>query len=109
MNQDGHSLLSPTAGEDAFTMDVTDTRVHDLRWTEFNRRFNVLIAGYGARPLLNQTKELNREIVEQTLGDDWKRFLEIRQAEDPDGRFLSGYFADLASLSAGSNPSETTA
>ncbi len=95
MNQDDHSLLSPTASEDAFTMDVTDTRVHDLRWTEFNRRFNVLVAGFGGRPLLNQTKHLTKEIVYQTLGGDWQRFLQIRQADDPEGRFLSEYFADL--------------
>jgi hypothetical protein len=95
MRQDDHSLLSPTASEDAFTMDVTDTRMHDLRWAEFNRRFNVLVAGFGGRPLLNQTKHLTSEIVRQTLGEDWKRFLEIRQADDPQGRFLSDYFAEL--------------
>jgi FAD/FMN-containing dehydrogenase len=95
MNQDDHSLLSPTASEDAFTMDVTDTRVHDLRWAEFNRRFNVLVAGFGGRPLLNQTKHLSKEIVHQTLGTDWGRFLKIRQKEDPEGRFLSDYFIEL--------------
>jgi FAD/FMN-containing dehydrogenase len=95
MNQDVHSLLSPTASEAAFTMDVTDTRVHDLRWAEFNQRFNVLIAGFGGRPLLNQTKALTKEAVKKTLGADWTRFLKIRTAEDPDNRFLSEYFAQL--------------
>jgi FAD/FMN-containing dehydrogenase len=95
MNQDDHSLLSPTAGGDAFTMDVTDTRVNDPRWAEFNRRFNALAAWFGGRPLLNQTKQLSREIVGQTLGADWDRFLQIRQAQDPEGRFLSEYFEDL--------------
>ncbi|MEA2550840.1 MAG: D-arabinono,4-lactone oxidase, partial [Actinomycetota bacterium] len=78
-----------------FTMDVTDTRVHDLRWAEFNQRFNVLIAGFGGRPLLNQTKALTKEVVKKTLGADWTRFLKIRTAEDPDNRFLSEYFAQL--------------
>jgi FAD/FMN-containing dehydrogenase len=95
MNQDDRSLLSPTASEDAFTMDVTDTRPNDPRWAEFNRRFNSLVAGFGGRPLLNQTKEFSKEIVHQTLGEDWDRFVQIREAEDPDGRFLSGYFRDL--------------
>lgn len=95
MAQDDHSLLSPTASEDAFTMDVTDTRVHDLRWAEFNRRFNALVAGFGGRPLLNQTKHLSKDIVHQTLGTDWERFLKIRRTEDPEGRFLSDYFTEL--------------
>jgi FAD/FMN-containing dehydrogenase len=76
-------------------MDVTDTRVNDPRWAEFNRRFNALAARFGGRPLLNQTKQLSREIIEQTLGADWDRFMEIRQAEDPEGRFLSEYFQEL--------------
>lgn len=95
MARDGHSLLSPTAGEDAFTMDVTDTRTNDPRWLEFNRRFNSLIAGFGGRPLLNQTKELSAEVVAQTLGEDWERFRVIRRQEDPEGRFLSDYFREL--------------
>ena len=95
MNRDDHSLLSPTAGEDAFTMDVTDTRMRDPAWAEFNRGFNVLAARFGGRPLLNQTKELSREIVEQTLGADWQRFLDIRRTEDPQDRFLSEYFENL--------------
>ncbi len=95
MNQDNRSLLSPTATEDAFTMDVTDTRANDPRWAEFNQRFNSLVAGFGGRPLLNQTKQLTKQIVHQTLGTDWDRFLEIRQSEDPDGLFLSEYFREL--------------
>jgi FAD/FMN-containing dehydrogenase len=95
MAQDGYSLLSPTAGEAAFTMDVTDTRTNDPRWRDFNVRFNTLIAGFGGRPLLNQTKELTAEIVARTLGEDWERFLAIRRQEDPEERFLSDYFREL--------------
>jgi FAD/FMN-containing dehydrogenase len=95
MGQDGHSLLSPTANEAAFTMDVTDTRMSDPRWEEFHRRLNPLVARFGGRPLLNQTKHLTREVVYETLGSDWEQFLKIRETEDPDGRFLSDYFKDL--------------
>lgn len=95
MARDDHSMLSPTASEDAFTMDLVDTRANDPRWAEFNRRFNSLAAGFGGRPLLNQTKHLTRTIVYETLGADWERFLEIRETEDPDGRFLSDYFREL--------------
>jgi FAD/FMN-containing dehydrogenase len=95
MNQDDRSMLSPTAAEDVFTMDVTDTRVNDPRWAEFHRRLNPLVAGFGGRPLLNQTKHLTRDVVYDTLGNDWERFLKIRETEDPDGRFLSDYSKDL--------------
>jgi hypothetical protein len=95
MNEDNHSLLSPTRGEDAFTMDVTDHRPNHPLWIEFNKRFNSLVADFGGRPLLNQTKQLDRDIVHRTLGEDWKRFLAQREAEDPNGRFVSDYFKDL--------------
>ena len=76
-------------------MDLTDSRPNDPYWIEFNKRFNVFVARFGARPLLNQTKQLNRDIVYQTLGEDWKRFLSYREQDDPDRRFLSKFFEDL--------------
>ena len=98
MSKDVNSLLSPSPGEDVFTMDPVDTRPNDPLWDELNRRFNKLAAGFGGRPLLNQTKHLTRELVQQTLGEDWDRFCAIREVEDPDGRFLNGYFQDLLSV-----------
>ena len=95
MNQDDHSLLSPTAGGDAFTVDLTDTRPNHPQWLEFNRQFNQLAARFGGRPLLNQTKQLTRDVVHDTLGADWATFVKIREDEDPDGRFLNDYFASL--------------
>jgi FAD/FMN-containing dehydrogenase len=93
--RDQHSLLSPTPDEDMMTMDVVDTRIHDPLWAEFNQRLNDLAAEFGGRPLLNQTKHPSREIVRTTLGADWDRFVAIRREEDPDGRFLNGFFAAL--------------
>jgi FAD/FMN-containing dehydrogenase len=93
--RDQHSLLSPSPNEDMLTMDVVDTRTKDPLWAEFNKQFNVLAASFGGRPLLNQTKHPTRSLVRQTLGADWDRFLEIRTGEDPDGRFVNGFFADL--------------
>ena len=48
MSRDEHSLLSPTATEECFTMDVTDTRMGHPRWKEFNRastRWSLTTAG----------------------------------------------------------------
>jgi hypothetical protein len=95
MSRDEHSLLSPTATEESFTMNVTDTRIDHRHWKEFNRRFNSLVADHGGRPLLNQTKELTRDVVHRMLGNDWRRFLAIREEEDLEGRFLNRYFREL--------------
>ena len=95
MAQDNKSLMSPTKNEAVFTMDCVDTRTNDPTWHEFNRRFNTIAAKHGARPLLNQTKQMTKEIVYQTLGSDWEDFLKIRESEDPDGRFLNAFFKDL--------------
>jgi hypothetical protein len=95
INKDQHALLSFSSSEDIFTMDLADSRPNDPRWIEFNRRFNVFVAQFGARPLLNQTKQLSRDVVYQTLGNDWKQLLSYREQNDPSGRFLSKYFRDL--------------
>jgi len=95
MAQDRNSLLSPSPNEDVFTMDPVDTRPTAPPWDELNRRFNVLAAGFGGRPLLNQTKHLTRDLVDQTLGEDWDRFAAIRAQEDPGGRLLNDYFREL--------------
>ena len=93
--RDQHSLLSPSPNEDMLTMDVVDTRTDDPLWAEFNKQFNEVAADFGGRPLLNQTKHPNRSLVQRTLGAEWLRFLEIRKREDPQGRFLNGFFGDL--------------
>jgi FAD/FMN-containing dehydrogenase len=95
MAQDQNALLSPSPSGPVFTMDPVDHRSTDPLWIQFNREFNELAADHGGRPFLNQTKELSREVVHRTLGDDWQRFLAIREREDPGGRFLSDYFAEL--------------
>jgi L-gulonolactone oxidase len=95
INKDQSALLSFSSEEDVFTVDLTDSRPNDPYWIEFNKRFNVFVARFGARPLLNQTKQLSRDIVYQTLGEDWKQFLLYREQIDPDGRFLSKFFEDL--------------
>ncbi len=95
MAQDGNALLSPAPTEPVFTMDPVDHRSTHPLWLRFNSELNELAADHGGRPYLNQTKELSKEVVHRTLGEDWQRFLEIREREDPDGRFLSDYFAEL--------------
>jgi len=97
INKDENAVLSFSATEDIFTMDIADSRPNDPLWLEFNRRYNVLLAQFGARPLLNQTKQLSGKIVHQTLGADWGQILSQRDKSDPGGRFLNKYFTELSS------------
>ena len=60
-----------------------------------NREFNRFVAGYGGRPLLNQTKQFDRQIVDK-LDADWQsawRDLATKVRARP--RFLNPYFDAL--------------
>jgi hypothetical protein len=98
------ALLSPSKGEDVFTLDMVhmvfpdrpDTQRDRDLWDQMNDDFNQRIAlPFGARPLLNQTKRLTRSIVDTALGDDWKRFAGLRATADPTARFRSDFFTAL--------------
>ncbi|MBV9059087.1 MAG: FAD-binding protein [Pseudonocardiales bacterium] len=95
INKDRKALLSFSPSEDIFTMDLADSRPNDPLWIEFNRRYDAFVSEFGARPLLNQTKQLSADIVYKTLGNDWSEFLSYHKENDPSGRFLSKYFVDL--------------
>ncbi len=95
VRRDDAALLSFSPDEDVFTLDLADSRPNDPAWERMNRAFNQLAAEAGGRPILSQTKWLDRAIVHQTLGQAWQRFLAIRAEEDPAGRFLNAYFEAL--------------
>lgn len=97
INHDQRAVLSFSASQDIFTMDIADSRPNDPLWLEFNRRYNAFVSQFGARPLLNQTKQLGGDIVHRTLGTDWEEILAYRAKSDPDDRFLNEYFAALSS------------
>ena len=105
IKRDDKALLSFSANEDIFTLDMVHV-VHlapgweqDLElWHQMNDEFNQRIAlKFGARPLLNQTKRLSKAVVTGALGADWATFVDLRAKADPglNPRFLSDYFARL--------------
>jgi hypothetical protein len=96
IRMDRNAVLSFSPNRDIFTMDIADSRPTDPIWLEFNRRYNTFVAQFGARPLLNQTKQLDRNVVHTSLGVDWEQVLAYREKVDPGGRFLNKYFADLS-------------
>jgi FAD/FMN-containing dehydrogenase len=99
IRKDTNALLSFSSEEDIFTLDMVDSHPRTPEevayWRWMNREFNDFAARHGARPLLNQTKELSRANVHRALGQDWHTFVTLRQQEDPSGRFLNDFFNDL--------------
>lgn len=104
IRRDDRALLSFSPSEDIFTLDMVHTlhrpasatqREDEARWDEMNRRFNTFAVAHGGRPLLNQTKQLTRDVVRGALGADWDTLVAARAAADPGGRFLNDYFARL--------------
>jgi FAD binding domain-containing protein len=92
---DQHSPLSFSFKEDIFTLDMVDCRPNDPSWHEMNRAFNQLIAGFGGRPLLNQTKQFSRKLVPK-LDADWQtawKDLATKARARP--RFINDYFDAL--------------
>jgi hypothetical protein len=99
IRKDESALLSFSSKGDIFTLDMVDslprTPEDAAYWRWMNREFNDFAVKHGARPLLNQTKELSRANVHGALGKDWQRFVALRARRDPTGRFLNDYFKAL--------------
>jgi FAD/FMN-containing dehydrogenase len=99
IRRDTRSPLSFSAREDIFTLDMVDWTEREpddvAYWELMHREFNDFAARHGARPLLNQTKYLTRAIVHRSLGREWEALRVLSKQEDPRGRFLNPYFADL--------------
>jgi hypothetical protein len=73
----------------------------DPRWIEMNQAFNRFAAEHGGRPLLNQTKHLDRAVMDlvlarnEPLAEGWRT---LGQQAAP--RLTSGYFRDLGLASS---------
>jgi hypothetical protein len=61
----------------------------------FLQAFNDFAISHGGKPLLNQTKWLNSDLLMRAYDQRWEEFAYIRQQHDPEGRFLSAYFREL--------------
>jgi hypothetical protein len=100
IRHDTRGVLSFAYDEDVFTLDMVHHRRRgepfDPRWIELNLAFNRFAAEHGGRPLLNQTKHLDRAVMEVVharngpLAEGWRA---LGRAAVP--RLTSGYFRDL--------------
>jgi hypothetical protein len=105
IRHDRRSLLSFAYDEDVFTLDMVHHRrkdePFDPRWIEMNQAFNHFAAEHGGRPLLNQTKHLDRAVMDlvlarnEPLAEGWRT---LGQQAAP--RLTSGYFRDLGLASS---------
>jgi FAD binding domain-containing protein len=95
IRRDQHSPLSFSFNEDIFTLDMVDCRPNDPRWHDMNRVFNRFAAGYGGRPLLNQTKQIDRPVtnmLDAAWQSAWKNLGTKARAQP---RFLNSFFDAL--------------
>ena len=91
--RDQSALLSYSHDHVVATLDPAATP--SPSFDAFLRAFNDFAISHGGKPLLNQTKWLNSDLVRRAYDQRWEEFAYIRQQHDPEGRFLSAYFRDL--------------
>jgi hypothetical protein len=97
IRQDPNAILSFSAVEDIFTLDLVNwTDEEPPLWKQMNEEFNEFAARHGGRPLLNQTKHLSPAVAErlwkQTRG--WQQLSDTRDALDRNERFLTPFFKE---------------
>lgn len=96
IRKDNSSVLSFSLDEDIFTLDLVNWSDEEpAQWREMNRAFNQFAAQHGARPLLNQTKELLPDVAKSVWTPGWHRLAAERRARDPQERFLTPFFRGL--------------
>jgi hypothetical protein len=96
IRRDDSALLSFCPDEDIFTLDMVNWSDQEpSRWRSMNLAFNEFAAQHGGRPLLNQTKALDRSVATQVWTPGWHQLANQRRVWDPKDRFLTPFFEGL--------------
>jgi hypothetical protein len=103
---DRSSLLSYTHDGEIFSIDPIHASTDNDAWHNFLRRFNEFAYERKGIPLLNQSPFVERKHCEQAFGDRWFEFSDWVRTEDPDGRMLNQFFADLLSQARAHTPEQ---
>jgi len=98
IRHDDAALLSFSADEDIFTLDMVNWSDEEpAYWAAMNRSFCEFAAERGGRPLLNQTKGLTPLVAHRLhkRTNAWSVLARERASRDPDKRFLTPFLSDL--------------
>ena len=97
IRRDSSSLLSYTYDGEIMSIDPIHASTDNDAWHAFLRAFNDFAFQRGGTPLLNQSPFVERKHVEAAYGQRWLDFSRWVKTQDPSGRMLNPFFADLLS------------
>lgn len=96
--RDQQALLSYTFDGDSITIDPVSTP--EPGWDDFLHAYNEFAVRFGGTPLLNQSKHITPAAARAAYGDRLDTLERHRRAIDPNGRFLSPFFAEILGVIA---------
>ena len=97
IRQDRSSILSYSHDGDIFSIDPIHAYWDKPAWDRFLKEFNEFAYKRNGIPLLNQSPFVERRHVEAAYGARWKEFSHWVRQQDPQGRMLNPFFAELLS------------
>ena len=95
IRKDEHSLLSYSHDGDVFSVDPIHAYTDRPAWDAFLREFNEFAYKRNGIPLLNQSPFITNSHVTAAYKARWTEFSERVRREDPRGRMLNPFFAEL--------------
>jgi hypothetical protein len=95
IRKDTSGILSYTHDGDIFSLDPIHAYSDKPAWDRFLREFNEFSFKRNGIPLLNQSPWMEKQHVNAAYGDRWREFSAWVKAEDPEGRMLNPFFAEL--------------
>jgi len=97
IRKDTNSILSYTHDGDIISIDPIHayTKADKAAWDLFLTKFNAWAYKKNGVPLLNQSPFVNNSHVVAAYGQRWHDFTAWIKTEDPNGRMLNSFFAEL--------------
>jgi UDP-N-acetylenolpyruvoylglucosamine reductase len=97
IRKDVNSILSYTHDGDIISIDPIHayTKADKAAWDLFLTKFNAWAYQRKGIPLLNQSPFVNSSHVVAAYGERWHQFKDWIRSQDPNGRMLNPFFAEL--------------
>jgi FAD/FMN-containing dehydrogenase len=97
IRKDTSSVLSYAHDGDVFSIDPIHAYSNKAAWDRFLEEFNEFAHKRHGIPLLNQSPFVKKRHVEAAYGNRWHEFSGWVKTQDPGGRMLNAFFAELLS------------